>query len=578
MVKLKQYAMMTVKAGVGLIPKSMREQLKKNPAMEAFYSRALQRSGLFYGFPSRKKLNALYRDVIRRQQKALNNQPSSATPQARVDVVIFPGSGRSMQQSLSSLHSQGTWVGQVFVFGTPEEKTASLSVSSVSDWSQLLGQLNGRPLLMLEAGDTLHPDALSTLAQPDAATDVSYCDTDEVIKGKRENPRLLPDWNPDLQISTGYIASGVMLYNPERMISLAQETAASFTAVSAFISALWLASPTVKVGHQSLSLIAHTPDKRRTQAALSEVEAWLGARGVEAETDTQNSVKKYQWPLSDQPLVSLIIPTKNAHELVRDCITSIVDKTRYDNYEILLVDNNSDDPVSLAYFDELAQHPKVRLLKYPQPFNYSAINNFAAGQANGDIIGLINNDVEVINGQWLSYMVGHALRDDIGCVGAKLLYSDGRIQHAGVVMGYGGGAGHAHKYFPRYHPGYLNRLIASHNYSAVTAACLLVKRSHFDAVGGLNEKDLTVAFNDVDFCLKVRELGVRNLYCAEAELFHHESVSRGLDSTKEKRDRFMAELDYLQTKWREVIAHDPAYNRYLTLRRENFSIKEPSEH
>ena len=216
----------------------------------------------------------------------------------------------------------------------------------------------------------------------------------------------------------------------------------------------------------------------------------------------------------------------------------------------------------------------VTVLKYPYPFNYSAINNFAVKHAKGDIIGLVNNDIEVISPDWLGDMVGHAQRDDIGCVGGKLLYADGRVQHAGVVMGYGGGAGHAHKYFPRYHPGYLNRLAATGNFSAVTAACLLVKKRDYLAVGGLNEENLTVAFNDVDFCLKVLELGRRNLYCAEAELYHHESASRGLEDTQEKLQRFQSELDYLCTQWASYISHDPAYNPNLTLRRENFSISE----
>ncbi len=193
------------------------------------------------------------------------------------------------------------------------------------------------------------------------------------------------------------------------------------------------------------------------------------------------------------------------------------------------------------------------------------------------IIGLINNDIEVIDPNWLSAMVGYASREDVGCVGAKLLYSDGRIQHAGVVMGYGGGAGHAHKYFPRYHPGYIKRLIATQNYSAVTAACLLVKKSLFTKVGGLNEKDLTVAFNDVDFCLKVQETGVRNVYCAEAELYHHESVSRGTDHAPEKAARFNRELQYLKAKWGKYIEHDPAYSPNLTLMRENFSVKTKEE-
>ncbi len=179
----------------------------------------------------------------------------------------------------------------------------------------------------------------------------------------------------------------------------------------------------------------------------------------------------------------------------------------------------------------------------------------------------------MIDTHWLENMVSHVSRDDIGCVGAKLLYGNGHIQHAGTVLGYGGGAGHAYKYFPRYHPGYIKRLLATHNYSAVTAACLLVKKADYEAVNGLNEHDLAVAFNDVDFCLKVKELGKRNLYCAETELYHYESVSRGLDIEPEKHQRFQKELRYLKKKWSKVIAHDPAYSPNLTLKRENFSPK-----
>lgn len=291
------------------------------------------------------------------------------------------------------------------------------------------------------------------------------------------------------------------------------------------------------------------------------------------------AVNTIQWPVESEPLVSLIIPTKNGKALVKACIESILEKTVYQNYEILLIDNGSDEKESLDYFSELDKHSKIRVLRYPGEFNYSAINNFGAQHACNDstVIGLINNDIEVINPHWLTSMVGHAMRSDVGCVGAKLLYSDGRIQHAGVVLGYGGGAGHAHKYFPRYHPGYMKRLIATQNYSAVTAACLLVRKSLFVEVGGLNEKDLTVAFNDVDFCLRVKELGVRNIYCAEAELYHHESVSRGLDHAPAKAARFNRELEYLKVQWKNYIEHDPAYSPNLTLLRENFSIKAKEE-
>ena len=205
------------------------------------------------------------------------------------------------------------------------------------------------------------------------------------------------------------------------------------------------------------------------------------------EFDENFNVNRLLWPNSN-PLVSLIIPTKNGKALVKACIESILDKTTYHNFEILLIDNGSDEQESIEYFAYLNTLDRVTVLEYPAPFNYSAINNFGVKHARGSIIGFINNDIEVITPQWLTYMVGHAQRESVGCVGAKLLYSDTRIQHAGVVLGYGGGAGHAHKNFPRSHAGYLDRITATNNFSAVTAACLLVKRSHFDAVNGLNEK------------------------------------------------------------------------------------------
>nr|WP_241737472.1 glycosyltransferase [Neptunicella marina] len=279
------------------------------------------------------------------------------------------------------------------------------------------------------------------------------------------------------------------------------------------------------------------------------------------------------WNVSDKPKVSLIIPTKNAKDLVQKCIESILQKTSYQNFEILLVDNNSDEKESLDYFSELSQNDKIRVLKYPHEFNYSAINNFAVKYANGSIIGLVNNDIEVIDHNWLRYMVGHVCRKDVGCVGAKLLYPNKLIQHAGVVMGYGGGAGHAHKFFPCDHDGYLARLVATNNFSAVTAACLLIKKSDFLEVGGLNERELKVAFNDVDLCLRVALSNKRNVYCAEAILFHHESVSRGHEDTPEKQHRFAGEVDYIQNTWNEIIEKDPAYNRHLTLSYEDFSIR-----
>ncbi|HAX27631.1 MAG TPA: glycosyl transferase, partial [Alteromonas macleodii] len=391
--------------------------------------------------------------------------------------------------------------------------------------------------------------------------------------GTKTSPRFLPSWNPELQYSTGYINSGVMV-KTSRLKSL---HISNQTTIAEVIAELSLSINDLMVNHMPLPLV-HLSVTENNEAKLLERVRMVIERHSTAtvELDEKFNVNRLCWP-NTNPLVSLIIPTKNGKALVKACIESILEKTTYKNYEILLIDNGSDEQESIEYFDYLDTLNKVRVLRYPAPFNYSAINNFGVEHAKGSILGLVNNDIEVISPNWLTYMVGYVERESVGCVGAKLLYSDTRIQHAGVVLGYGGGAGHAHKNFPRSHAGYLNRIVATNNYSAVTAACLLVKRAHFDAVHGLNEKNLSVAFNDVDFCLKVKSLGVQNVYCAEAELFHHESVSRGLDISPEKAARFNRELSFLQTTWRAFIKCDPAYNPNLTLKRENFSIKNAAE-
>jgi GT2 family glycosyltransferase len=299
-------------------------------------------------------------------------------------------------------------------------------------------------------------------------------------------------------------------------------------------------------------------------------------KDVMVEQGKHANIYKVNWPSvngnKEEPLVSLIMPTYNGYEITKRAIDSIVDKSTYTNYEILLVDNNSDDETALAYFDEINNHEKITVLRYPHPFNYSAINNFAAKQAKGEIIGLINNDVEVINPEWLTEMVSHAQREDIGCVGAMLYFDNDTIQHAGVIMGIGGVAGHSHKQFKRDSHGYFSRLNIVQNLSAVTAACLLVKKTVFEQVNGLNEKDLTVAFNDVDFCLKVQAAGYRNLWTPYAELYHYESISRGAEDNPEKIARFNKEVGYMKDTWATDIKPDPCYSPNLSLIREDFSV------
>lgn len=261
-----------------------------------------------------------------------------------------------------------------------------------------------------------------------------------------------------------------------------------------------------------------------------------------------------------EPLVSLIIPTRDRVDLLHCAISSIRDKTSYRNYEILVVDNGSSDPRTIDYMNDIASGEVARVLHFDRPFNFSSINNFAVSQSRGDIIGLINNDIEVISPNWLTEMVSWAIQPDIGCVGAKLYYSDDTIQHAGVVLGVGGVANHAFLRLHRSELGYFGRACVHGNWSAVTGACLLVRKEVYEAVRGLDEENLAVAFNDVDFCLKVGESGLRNVWTPFAELYHHESLSRGRDDAPEKRERFAREVNFMRDKWGDLLDADPYYS------------------
>ena len=254
---------------------------------------------------------------------------------------------------------------------------------------------------------------------------------------------------------------------------------------------------------------------------------------------------------------------------------SIRDKSTYKNYEILLMDNGSDDPEALAYFAEQAQTPNFRVIRDDSPFSYSAINNLGASQATGDVLCFLNNDIEVISHDWLEELVSQACRPGIGAVGAKLLYPNTTIQHAGVVLGIGGWAGHAHKGFSLYAHGYVGRASLASNFSAVTGACMAVQKKHFDQAGGFDEVNLKVACNDVDLCLRFAEMGLRNLFTPHALLFHHESATRGYEDTPEKKARFQKEVDYMWKRWPVMMANDPAYSPYLSLDHEDFGLAWP---
>ena len=278
---------------------------------------------------------------------------------------------------------------------------------------------------------------------------------------------------------------------------------------------------------------------------------------------------------SPAPRVSIIIPTRDRVELLSMCVDSVLQKTAYGNLEIVIVDNGSTDPRALDYLASLRGRDDVRIVEADIPFNYSRLNNLGVAQASGDYLVLMNNDIEITQPDWLEEMLAFAAQPDIGCVGAQLWYPDGTLQHGGVVLGIGGIASHAHKGIPRGNFGYFGRASAHQMFSAVTAACLMVRKAVYDEVGGFDES-LQVAYNDVDFCLKVRARGYRNLYNPFAQFAHHESASRGSDLEGKNRDRLAAEAAIMKERWGALIADDPAYSPNLTLAGDDFSMAWPS--
>ncbi len=449
---------------------------------------------------------------------------------------------------------------------------------------------SGELVALFDHDDVLAPTALYEVAaefdqHPEAQ--LIYSDEDKIdVEDRRFDPYFKPDWNPDLNYGQNYL-SHLTVYRTGLIRSLggfrkglegSQDWDLILRAIERIPAAAirhipkllyhWRAAP----GSTALQLAEKSYPVDAARMALEDHFKRLGQAVELLPVPGDHWRVKYPVP-SPAPLVSLVIPTRNAAKLVRQALASILERTDYPNYEVIIVDNNSDDPETLAFFGEIVRggDPRLRVLPCNMPFNYSAINNLAVKEAHGEIVGLLNNDVEVINRDWLSEMVSQAARPGIGAVGAMLYYPLNTVQHAGVILGLGGVAGHPFKEFPRGDQGQKNRLRLVQNYSAVTAACLVIRRDRFLEVGGLNERDLPIAFNDVDLCCKLIAAGYRNLWTPNAEFYHHESATRGVEDTPEKKARFQSEIDYMMNTWGSLLMSDPAYNPNLTLVGEDFS-------
>ena len=418
--------------------------------------------------------------------------------------------------------------------------------------------------------------------------DLIYSDEDKIdMDGNRSDPAFKPDWSPDLLLGTNYIShlgvyrrsileeiggfrkgyDGSQDY--DLVLRFTEKTTKERIKHIPKVLYYWRMLPTSTAVDQGSKGYAF-------EAGLRAVQDALVRRGINghATHGAANGLYDVYYDIKSDKLVSIIIPTKNGYKDVQRCVSSIIEKTTYQNYEIIMADNGSTDPKMHELYAEFEQQLPGRFFveSIDIPFNFSTINNRAVKKAHGEYLLFLNNDTEVITENWLTLMVSFAQQERIGCVGAKLLYPNNTVQHAGVILGLGGVAGHGHYGYPHGDLGYFGRLAINVNYSAVTAACLLMKKADFDAVGGFEEA-FTVAFNDVDLCLKVQALGRDNVWLHEAELYHFESQTRGYDDKGKKKKRFEQEKVMMEEKWGPLIENDPFYNPNLTRDIPNFSLR-----
>ena len=445
----------------------------------------------------------------------------------------------------------------------------------------------GDYLALFDHDDLLSPNALFEVAstiEKDKA-DVVYTDEDKVTSDLKEHfqPHFKPDFNPDLLCSNNYICH---LFVVKRSLALklgGQDPA--YDGAQDYDYIFRCTEEAEKIVHIAKILYhwrvhqASTADNPTSKmyafdAGKRAIEAHLQRIGAKAEVSHTKDLGFYRvkYQVQGNPKVSIVIPNKDEKETLKKCLESIWQKTTYSNYEIILVENNSTTREIRDYYQELDGKNGVRVVYWDKEFNYSAINNFGISYAKGEYILCLNNDITVISPEWMEELLANCQRPEVGIVGARLYYPDNTIQHAGIVLGMGGCAGSLFVGLARSRGGYLHKAALQQDLSAVTAACFMVKKEAFEKVGGFEEK-LAVAFNDVDFCLKVRHAGYLVVYDPYAELYHHESKTRGYENTEAKKRRFQEEIEYMRCHWMPDILRDPYYNENLSLKASDYSLR-----
>lgn len=482
-----------------------------------------------------------------------------------------------------------------------DERIRSLSLpKEIGTFSKALsysfGQTTGEYLGLLGAEDSFSDSALLDVACAlEKNPDLKLVYTDEDLidkKGTRFFPVFKPDWSPELFLSQNYLGD-LTIYHRDRLLEISlsaewREKAGRFDLNLKFVSGM----ASSQIGHIPKVLYHSKMSSFQAKKSLMKnflpekfqpapegqkvLQTHLDKIGIHGQVEIGPKSLSYRirYTLQENFKVSVVIPSTCKLSLLKPCIESLLTKTSYLDYEILIVVNEVSYNVSEQsdYLNQIQDDPKIKILVYEdQPFNYSKLNNWAIKHSDAPFVCLLNDDTEVISRNWLSEMVFWSRQEGVGAVGAKLYYPDGTIQHAGVTLGKEGGF-HAFRFLPGDSDGYMGRLQTVCNYSAVTGACLVVRREFYERVGGLDEEAFPVAFNDIDFCLKLGDQGFRVVWTPYAELFHKESVSRGFDDTSEKEERFQKEFEVFKMRWKEKMEDDPFYNPNFSIESEDFSL------
>ena len=468
------------------------------------------------------------------------------------------------------------------------EKNQGISAASNVALNAATGQYVG----FLDHDDELAPEALYEVLKRlnrNRSIDLIYSDEDKIdTEGNRFDPFFKSDWSPDTLRSYNYICHLAVIR--KRLLDEIGGFREGYEGSQDYDLFLRVIEITRQIDHipkvlyhwrsiegsvcraMDAKMYAYENGKKTLRDHIKRL-------GINGSVNDGPRLGTYhiRYHLKERPEVTIIIATRDQVDMLRNCLDSILNRTRYDNYRIVIVDNHSVKPTTQAYFEQISVYPKIRILSYDEPFNFPAINNFAVTQVSSPYLLFLNNDTEVITEDWIDLMLGYVQRSDVGAAGAQLYYPDDTIQHAGVIVGIGGVAGHLHKHFQRESLGYYCRIKIDQNLTAVTGACLMTKRSVFNAVDGFDEK-LSHAFNDVDFCLKIRRKGFLVVYVSQAELYHHESISRGYEDTSEKLERFTLERHLFYSRWyHELAKGDPYYNPNLTTAREDCTLWRPTD-